>query len=692
MSNELNDEGRMPVPPPVSAFLGPIAELVAHHLLAPPPRPGLLASLDGFEILRLLGSGGMGIVLLARDSRTGEEVAIKLIRPELATDSGMRHRFIKEAGHMQRLRHPSIVQVSKVSEFGQGPYFVMPYFKGGNLSARLASHKPLQAAETLDLALPLAEGLQFAHRRGIIHRDLKPGNVLLTAEGAACLADFGLARTVFNDTVVDPAIQQCEGTAPYMSPAVAAGDAEDTRCDIYAFGALLYEMLTGEPPYEGASTADVRKQILSRPPRPIKLLNPSADSGLTVVAEGAMGRELRDRYADMADVVQDLQRLREGKQPFGARGLTRRVRRKLSLKQGILVPVGLLLTGGAIIAAVVIWSARARHDPSVHLETVVKPNNPAVLHLRNPIGIVADRDGLLYVADSADAALLKISATGNVSVLAGVRGNPGMSDGSAANARFSILRGLTMGSSGDFYATDGYEIRTVTARGDVRTFAGLAGRAGAEDGRGRAARFRSPSGLATDKQGNLYVADMYTLRKISADGAVITLAGLDGHAGWTDGDREHARFGDQSKGIAVDEAGNIFVADSVNCELKKVTPMGTVTTIAGSFHAGFADGIGSQARFNRPTAVAVDRHGIAYIADTGNHAIRVVAVDGQVSTLAGQPGQAGNRDGKGSEALFDKPTSIAFDALGTIYVCDSSLGTIRKITPDGVVTTVTVNP
>ena len=158
-----------------------------------------------------------------------------------------------------------------------GSYFVMPYFERGSLASRIQPGRALEPSTDFGHRLQIAEGLRYAHQRGIIHRDLKPANVLLEANDRACLADFGLARTMFNDTIMDVESQQCEGTAPYMSPAVAAGIAEDTRCDIYAFGALLYEMLTGEPPYKGQNTKEIQKQILAGPPKPITDLNPKAD-------------------------------------------------------------------------------------------------------------------------------------------------------------------------------------------------------------------------------------------------------------------------------------------------------------------------------------------------------------------------------------------------------------------------------
>ena len=182
------------------------------------------------------------------------------------------------------------------------------------------------------------------HRRGTIHRDLKPANILLASDGRASLADFGLARTLFNDTIIDVEREQLEGTAPYMSPGVAAGNAEDTRCDIYAFGGVLYEMLTGEPPYAGRTTKDVRAQILKGPPKPIKSRNPQADAALVTVAEGAMARELRDRYADMSDVLADLERINDGRKPLGPRGLARRVRK---IPASVWIPAAIILVAVA---------------------------------------------------------------------------------------------------------------------------------------------------------------------------------------------------------------------------------------------------------------------------------------------------------------------------------------------------------
>ncbi|MGD1090033.1 MAG: serine/threonine-protein kinase, partial [Verrucomicrobiota bacterium] len=511
--------------PPVSSFTGPIAELIAQRMLSPPPRPGLQAILDQFEILRILGSGGMGIVLLARDVNTGRDVAIKLVKSDLVTNQNTVHRFLKEAGHLKRLRHTNVIPVQEISDRAEGPFFVMPYFEKGSLANRIKPGQPLDTESILDIAAQVAEGLNFAHRSGIIHRDLKPANILLTADGKACLADFGLARTLFNDTIVDVENRSWEGTSPYMSPAVAAGDAEDTRCDIYSFGALLYEMLTGQPPYRGRGTKEILDQIIAGPPKPITSLNPNADRGLVAVAEGCMARELRDRYADMRDVLKDLRRIKENKQPTGQRKI-KKVRR---------VPKVLWIPACLAAIAFLIW--------------VFWPNRITPPSVPTP----------------------------TVSTLAGQVGVAGYADGAGKQAQFRLPNNVAVDSANNVYVADtaNNTIRKITPNGVVSTLAGVSGSHGSADGVGNEAQFWAPFGIAVDGAGNIYVADTgnNTIRKITSDGIVSTLAGLAGYAGNANGTGDAARFRNPW-GVAVDSMGNVFVADMSNDTIRKITPTG----------------------------------------------------------------------------------------------------------------------
>ena len=335
------------------------------------------------------------------------------------------------------------------------------------------------------------------------------------ANDRACLADFGLARTMFNDSIMDVESQQCEGTAPYMSPAVAAGIAEDTRCDIYAFGALLYEMLTGEPPYKGQNAKEIQKQILAGPPKSITNLNPKADRALVAVAEGAMARELRDRYTEMGDVVADLQRIKEGKSPAGPHGMGRKLRHKLLRVRRVSIDLRIVWVSACFVAiAMLSWLLWPK---------VVSKRT--ALSFQTPQGVAADKSGNLYVVEGDTCTIRKISPSGLVNTLAGMAGTPGIVDGEGSNAQFSILRGIAVDSAGNLYAADSYTMRKITPAGIVSTFAGRSGASGIVDAMGSKARFSVPAGVAVDSAGNVYVADIYTIRKITPSGLVSTLAG-----------------------------------------------------------------------------------------------------------------------------------------------------------------------
>ena len=199
------------------------------------------------------------------------------------------------------------------------------------------------------------------------------------------------------------------------------------------------------------------------------------------------------------------------------------------------------------------------------------------------------------------------------------------------------------------------------------------------------ARFDDPYGVAVAADGTLYVADAgdnNRIRRIGTDGAVTTLAGFE--EGFADGDGTAARLNTPS-GVALDRAGNLYVADTGNHAIRKITPLGMVSTVAGTGVAGFGDGARSQAQFNGPIGVAVDAHGNVYVADTYNDRIRKIDTQGQVSTLAGD--RPGNLDGVGAAARFDTPTALAVDAQGVVWVADTRNNAIRRVTPDGTVTT-----
>ena len=301
-----------------------------------------------------------------------------------------------------------------------------------------------------------------------------------------------------------------------------------------------------------------------------------------------------------------------------------------------------------------------------------------------PYSIAIDTAGNVYVADTYNQTIRKITNAGVVTTLAGSAGNAGSTNGTGSAARFNLPEGIAVDTAGNVFVADTFNhtIRKVTSAGIVTTFAGSAGSFGSTDGTGSAARFRFPYDIAVDTAGNVFVADTdnHTIRKITSAGVVTTLAGTAGSSGSTDGTGSAARFNFPS-GVSLDTAGNIYVADQVNNTIRKVTSVGVVTTLAGTAgSSGSADGTGSAARFNFPWDIAVDTAGNLFVTDQSNNTIRKITSAGVVTTIAGSAGNSGSANGTGSAARFDSPSGIAVSTAGNVFVADRANHTIRNST------------
>ncbi len=304
----------------------------------------------------------------------------------------------------------------------------------------------------------------------------------------------------------------------------------------------------------------------------------------------------------------------------------------------------------------------------------------------SPSGVAVDASGNVYVADHGNARIRKIDTMGNVSTLAGT-GTDGFADGSGASAMFDSPSGVAVDASGNVYVADtgNNRIRKIDTAGNVSTLAGN-GTEGHADGLGASAEFYSPNGVAVDASGNVYVADTYNyvIRKIDTAGNVSTLAGS-GSYGFADGPGASAKFS-YPYGVAVDASGNVTVADAGNNRIRKIDTAGNVSTLAGSGGFGFADGPDASAMFSYPVGVAADASGNVYVADASNNRIRRIDSAGSVSTLAGS-GSSGFADGPGASAKFSRPYGVAVDASGNVYVADNGNQRIRKIDTAGNVST-----
>ncbi len=298
-----------------------------------------------------------------------------------------------------------------------------------------------------------------------------------------------------------------------------------------------------------------------------------------------------------------------------------------------------------------------------------------------PNGVAADTAGNLYVADTLNHRIRKITPAGVVTTLAG-NGGAGFADGPALSAQFNEPMGVAVGANGTVFVTDSknHRIRAISPDGVVSTFSGIG--AGFTDGVAGGARFNVPKGLAIDAGGNLYVADSlnHRIRQVAPDGSVSTFAGT-GTAGFADGAGSAAQFSSPSA-IAVGADGILYVTETTSHAIRKILADGTVSTFAGSrTTASFLDASGTSARFSSPTGLVVDANGTLYVADKGNHRIRRIAPNGTVTTRAGS--NQGTADGLGSDAQFDSPVSLALIAPGTVAVGESGHSTIRHFASTG---------
>lgn len=313
-----------------------------------------------------------------------------------------------------------------------------------------------------------------------------------------------------------------------------------------------------------------------------------------------------------------------------------------------------------------------------------------------PTGIIADPTGNLFVSDAKAGTVQKIDTSGHVSLLAGKSDTAGLTDGAGTAARFNQPRGLALLADGSLLLADAANatLRHITLDGTVTTLAGQPDIRGNVDGPGTTATFSLPTDVAVDTNGAIFVTDALnnTLRRIATDGDVTTLAGTAELSGTKDAIGEKARF-NHPTALAIDHLGNVFVSDATNNTVRRITPTGDVATLAGlPGVSGFDDGTGSGALFNHPGGLAIDDTGTLFVADTGNSTVRKITPDGTVTTLAGAPGIAGAENGVGSGALFNRPQDLTLSANGDLYVADTGNALIRKITPAGAVSTLLLAP
>jgi eukaryotic-like serine/threonine-protein kinase len=365
-------------------------------------------TISHYRVVEAIGKGGMGVVYRAEDERLGRHVALKFLPEELSDDKQALERFKREARAASALNHPNICTIYDVGEADGRSFIAMEFLEGENLQRRIAA-RPSPGAEILEIGLQLAGALDAAHSKGIVHRDIKPANIIVDAQGHAKLLDFGLAsierRPTGPSSGMTATVMPAEGltspgtalgTAAYMAPEQARGEDLDARCDLFSFGAVLYEMCTGTPAFGGATLALIFDNILHKEPRSPEQLNPSLVPGLEQVVMKALAKDREERYQSAADMRADLRRLRRESESGKAAAVVEPPGRRQWLYAGL----------GLVAAAVIVASGVGAY----------------LYHVRRSSAPVASQTEWVPVTNFADSAVSPaLSADGRM--LAFIRGS-----------------------------------------------------------------------------------------------------------------------------------------------------------------------------------------------------------------------------------------------------------------------------
>ncbi len=419
--------------PPADAIATPASDFTHSDLIG--------RTVSHYRILEKLGGGGMGIVYKAEDTKLGRKVALKFLPTGLAGNPTALARFQREARAASALNHPHICTVYEIEEVNGQPFLAMELMEGETLKdvlvgasgARPAERRSaLQISTLLDLAIEIAEGLEAAHAEGIIHRDIKPANIFVTKHGGAKILDFGLAKWAASavedkeggrgDAGENPTLSSPDphlttpgaamGTAAYMSPEQARGEEVDARTDLFSFGAVLYEMATGQQAFTGATSEEIREAILTRQATPAQNLNPAIPPGLDAVIGKALEKDRDLRCQSAAEICADLKRLkRDTESERAAAGLPRHIERG-GIKPRLRRRLAIALAGAIVIAGAILayWLARPPAPPPELVERRLTGNSSENFVIQDAIS----PDGKYLAYSDLMGMHLKLIQTGEI--------------------------------------------------------------------------------------------------------------------------------------------------------------------------------------------------------------------------------------------------------------------------------------
>jgi len=388
----------------------PVMEVAANALANDQADSLLGRSLGSYQILSLLGVGGMGEVYCARDTRLDRTVALKVLPAEVAADAERMRRFVREAKAASALNHPHVATIYEIGEAAGVNFIAMEYVEGQTLAAKINGH-PLATSEIVEIGSQIADALEEAHCKGVTHRDIKPPNVMLNERGQVKVLDFGLAkitrpamRPIAGDittmTKTTPGVVL--GTVPYMSPEQALGREIDHRSDIFSLGAVLYEMATGRLPFAGANSSETVDRILHAEPEAMARFNYDAPAELERIVRKCLEKERERRYQSARELLGDLDRLKHGSVSITAKTQARPVAKKprvLSLSRSRF-PLAVVATAAAVLIAALVYLRFYRAPPATSALLDIK--SLAVLPIENYSGDSAQE----YFADGMTEELI----------------------------------------------------------------------------------------------------------------------------------------------------------------------------------------------------------------------------------------------------------------------------------------------
>jgi serine/threonine protein kinase, bacterial len=575
--------------------------------------PGPAEAFGRYQLLSTLGAGGMGQVWRARDSRTNRVVALKVLPERSADDEELRERFRRECHAVAQLTEPHVIPIHDFGDIDGRLYLNMRLIEGKDLRTLIAQEGALSPRRAVAIIAQVAGALQAAQDAGLVHRDVKPSNILVCADDFAYLIDFGIARAADDRSLTKAG--ETIGTFAYMAPeAIGAAVKTDARVDVYALACVLYECLTGRPPFTSASGIQglIAHHLNSPPPRPSTSTTDVPAAFDAVIAKG-MAKNPDDRYQTARELAAAARAAAEDPAVATAGGMAARRARRIRLSPKIAGLLAAAVAVTVVAAAAVIIGIRLSSGGG-NSATPVAPAYPSQTPLpfagvNLPTGVAVDTAGNVYVAAMGHDRVLKLAAGATAATplpFAGLK-NP---------------RDVAVDTTGNVYVADASNDRVLRLAAGATAatplpFAGL----------------NDPRGVAVDTAGNVYVADRdnHRVLKLAAGAPAATPLPFTGL--------------NDPRGVAVDTAGNIYVADTGNNRVLKLAagaPAATPLPFTG---------------LNDPQGVAVDTAGNVYVTDRGNAGVLRLAAGAPAANPLPFTGLA-------------DPQCVAVDTAGNVYVTD----------------------